>query len=382
MIPGIDILLGRHRDWLEGQILAAIVHPASRTADGIWTPDRLHQDPDIQLAALMGPEHGIEGSGAAGEELAHGRHLRLDYPVWSLYGDSRKPTDSMLAKIDAVLFDLQDLSVRCYTYASTLHGVMQACAAAGKTLIIADRPTPLMQVVDGPMLDPAFQSFVADIPTPLVYGMTPGELAHFLHRMEYPELDLRIAPCGNLSRETFELDDFADWIPPSPAIRSTDSACCYPSTVFIEGIPAIDAARQSRRAFQVLGAPWMNAEALTLHLQARQIPGVEFAPIAYPGESGPYAGELLQGIQIQITHLETYRPAAVMVHILEVLSAIHGPDTIWKSAEIRPDWFDQLMGTSKVRRQLELGTSSSELVNSWEIDRDAFLTKRKPSLFY
>jgi len=382
MTPGIDTLLSRHRDWLHTGRVAAIVHPASRTADGTWTPDRLHHDPEIHLTSLMGPEHGIEGTAAAGEEVAHGRHVRLDVPVWSLYGDTRTPTDAMLNDVDTVLFDLQDISVRCYTYGSTLHGVMKACDKLGKTLIVTDRPSPLMQVVDGPMLEPAFQSFVADIPTPLVYGMTSGELAHFLRRVEFPELDLRIAPCDDLSRETFTPCDISTWVPPSPAIRSQECACCFPATVFVEGIPAIDTARTREQAFQVLASPWMDAQQVSLHLQARHLPGVDFTPITYTADGKPYSEQQVHGLKMEVLDLATYRPAATMIHILEVLQTLHGMDTLWNSSDVRPEWFDKLMGTSTVREQLQAGTPAADIIHGWQKGLQGFTQQRSESLFY
>ena len=228
--PGIECIPS---DWLRGARTGLVAHPASRTSAGGHSADHLHSR-GVRLAALFGPEHGFYGRGGPGEPVDAARHPGWDIPIHSLYGATRAPTPEMLAPLDAVVFDLQTIACRAYTYGSTLRLLMEACAAAGKTLVVADRPDPLMLTPpDGPMLAPGCESFVGFLPTPFCHGMTPGELAAFLKAaLGLDTLDLRIARCEGLSRG-MELEEmFPVWHAPSPAIASLENALAFPLNVF------------------------------------------------------------------------------------------------------------------------------------------------------
>jgi len=190
---GIEVL---PLDWLKSQRVGLVAHPASRVSDGRHSADFLHEA-GVNLTALFGPEHGFFGHGDAGEKVEDAAHADWGIPIFSLYGETRAPTEAMLERVDIVVFDLQTIACRAYTYVSTLRLMMEACATQQKALIVADRPDPLMlSPADGPMLDPDCSSFVGLVPTPFCTGMTLGETAHFLcEELKLKELDLRIAPC-------------------------------------------------------------------------------------------------------------------------------------------------------------------------------------------
>lgn len=332
--PGIESI---PRDWLTGRRLGLVAHPASRTTDGRHSAEFL-RDSGIGLAALFGPEHGFFGRGGAGEKLTDSRHPEWDIPVFSLYGDTRAPTHDMLEKIDVVIFDLQTIACRAYTYGSTLRLLMEACATHGKTLIVADRPDPLMLIPpDGPMLEADCASFVGLIPTPFCHGMTPGELALFLrNELGFTTLDLRVAPCTGLTRPMPLEHIFSTWHAPSPAIISLENALCFPMTVFFEALPMIDHARGTPLAFQCIGSVHADISQLVLP----RLPGVAVAPCHYPDQ----AGRQLHGLRFQVTDPAAYQPAAAAFALLTALETLLGP-ALWNRAGSRPNFSTQLWGS-------------------------------------
>ncbi|MDD2240141.1 MAG: DUF1343 domain-containing protein [Kiritimatiellae bacterium] len=331
--PGIESI---PREWLADQRVGLVAHPASRTADGRHSAAML-RDSGIELTALFGPEHGFFGHGGAGETLTDSRHPEWDIPIFSLYGETRAPTPAMLEMIDIVIVDLQAIACRAYTYGSTLRLLMEACATHGKTLIVADRPDPLMRSApDGPMLEADCASFVGLIPTPFCHGMTLGELALFLREeLGFDRLDLRVAPCTGLTRHLSVQQLFPTWHAPSPAIVALENALCFPMTVFFEALPMLDHARGTPLAFQCIGSTQVDLTQLVLP----PLPGVLVGPCDYPDQTG----QRLNGLRLQVTDPAAYRPAAAAIALLNALETLLGPD-LWTSADSRPDFYTQLWG--------------------------------------
>ncbi len=377
--PGLETLLRDHPDWLRGRRAGLVAHPASVDARGVPSMERLRQA-GVNLVALFGPEHGFTGSGGAGETIPDGRHPASGLHVYSLYGDTRKPTPAMLRDLEVLIFDLQDVGARPYTYVSTLRYVLEAAAENGKAVIVADRPIPLPRVVDGPMLEAAFESFVGAIRTPIAYGMTPGETARWLKEDLALNLDLRVAPMQGFRRDRAERSD--RWIPPSPAIRSWACAASFPATVFFEAVPAVDHGRGTETPFQVVGAPWLDALALADALAGHPLPGVRIEPCVYPARQGPYQGQEVRGIRLEITDAALFRPVQTGVTILFALQSVYGSEAIWETSDARPDFFDKLMGTDTVRRALLDGSAPEAIVAGWENNCSAFVEKRRVALLY
>jgi len=332
--PGIEAI---PREWLDGRRIGLVAHPASRTTDGRHAAAFL-RDTGANLTALFGPEHGFFGRGGAGEAVADAEHAEWKIPVFSLYGDTRAPAPAMLERVDVVVFDLQTIACRAYTYGSTLRLLMDACALHGKTLVVADRPDPLMLTPpDGPMLEADCASFVGLVPTPFCHGLTPGELALFLQdALGLDVLDLRIAPCPGLSRRRTLADLFPVWRAPSPAIVSPENALCFPLTVFLEALPMIDHARGTPLAFQCIGSRHADVSGLTLAPQ----PGLAIEPADYPDSSGT----LLHGLRFRVTDPAACRPAAAAWALLSALEQLIGP-ALWAFPGSRPDFYAQLWGT-------------------------------------
>jgi uncharacterized protein YbbC (DUF1343 family) len=380
--PGISWLLTRRREWLSGRRLGLLTHTAAVNNAGVSSLTLLAEGGDWTLRAILAPEHGLFGAAGAGEAVRDRLHPVYRIPVLSLYGPRRRPPPDLLRDLDVVVCDLQDLGVRCYTYGSTLLHMLEAVRDAGKTLIVADRPVPLPTAVDGPLLDPAFTSFVGTLPTPLVYGMTPGETALWLRRQCAPGADVRVAPLEGYHRQPWREPRWPPWIPPSPGIRSWETGHAYAATVFGEALPALDVGRGTALVFQVIGAPWLDARRLRQHLEDAGLPGVTFHLHPYLAGAGCYEGRLLLGVRLTVTEPHRFRPATTAVHILTAIHRLHGPSRLWKHADTRPDFFDRLWGTSSVREALARGAGPNDITASWNEDLRRFRRLRAESLLY
>ena len=367
---GIEELLEGNLRVLAGRRVALVAHPASLTSRGDHSARLLWEHPEVDLVCLFGPEHGFQGAAGAGEDVSDSRHPEWDIPVYSLYGETRKPTPAMLEDVDVIVFDLQDLGVRCYTYLSTLRYILEAAVEQGKTVVVADRPVPQPAVIDGPVLSPAFESFVGNIEVPLVYGMTPGEAALWITRYMGFSADLFVSRMTGYTRDASAAELWPMWVPPSPAIRSWLCAVCYPATVFCEALPSIDCRRSSELAFQVVHARWIVADDACRALRDAALPGVTFLP------------DDADGIRMEITDATVFKPVTAGLSMLAILQDLYGEDAVWGHAATREDFFDQLMGTDWVRLSLLEGRSGPELAAAWQEGIQLYEDTRMSCLLY
>ena len=371
-LPGIDVLLGEHRDWLAGRRVALLSHQAALDRFGATSAERLHAELGDSLVALFGPEHGFDGLAAAGEETFSTIHPRWRIPVHSLYGAARKPTPEMMRGIDVVVCDLQDLGARCYTYLATLRNMLEACAETGVEAIVADRPIPLPGVVDGPVAGEGFFSFVAPLPLPMCTGMTPGEAATWIASHEPQKNGApffpRIAHMRGWDGSGRRGPDWPEFIPPSPGIRTWEAGATYLATVATEAIPAIDVGRGTNLAFRLLGAPWIDADKLLGRLEEAGLTGVRFHPHSYVAGVKPYEGRPIRGLRISVTDNAAFRPVATGVAVLAAIRDLYGGDSLWKSEGVRPEWFDKLFGTDATRLALQSGAPAADIVASWHAE--------------
>lgn len=368
---GLDTLLTTHSRWLRGKQVGLLAHPASVDRSGLHAAVRLRAALGKRLAALFGPEHGFHGRGGAGEHIRDERHPVWGIPIHSLYGAQRRPSTAMLDGLDVLVFDLQDLAVRCYTFVTTLRYVLEAAAETGVAVIVCDRPVPLPGTVDGPMLDPAFTSFVAGVPAPLVYGMTPGEAARWLKAKLKIDVDLRVAPLRGYDRAAGR-GAWGPWISPSPGIRYWETAWSYPAIVPFEALPAVDFGRGGTQPFQVITAPFFDAEKLAAALNKLKLDGVQFLPVWNPQP----------GVRFQVTAPARFRPFATSVAVLHTLQKLYGVGRLWGAPGTRPEFFDQLMGTNRVRLALQGGTPWRELVVETDRGLSDFRDERDESVLY
>jgi len=383
MKTGIDVLRDRGFDALKRKRVALLSHQAAITADGSSSAQLLHRALGRRLVALFGPEHGFLGQTAAGEHTYTSAHPDWGIPVYSLYGACRKPTPDMLADVDAVICDLQDLGVRCYTYLATLRNMLEACAEAGVDVIVTDRPIPLPTTVDGPMTDPAFASFVAPCALPLAYGMTPAETARWMVRELNLKLSLTTVPMEGWCRADAAWDGTRPaFMPPSPGIKTWESAMTYTATVFSEALPGIDCGRGTNLAFRVLGAPWLRAEALCAQLARRPPAGVAFHPYRYVSPSGIYAGRELDAVRLTVTDPAAFRPVETSLNVLRALTDLGGEARVWRHKGVRPAWFDKLYANDRDRPYVKTGGSLDALFAIWDQERRTFEAARASALLY
>jgi uncharacterized protein YbbC (DUF1343 family) len=346
-MSGIDSLLARPALPHPGAQIGLLAHAASRTRTGQHTAEALARRGEWKLTRLFSPEHGFFGKGAAGETIPSARHPALGLPIHSLYGEHRSPPPEWLAGLDLLVVDLQDLGVRCYTYASTLQNVLLVAAEVGCPVMVLDRPTPLGGITDGPKLDPALRSFVGQIDLPLVYGLSQGPLARHLHQTDprLRTLDLSVIPAEKTVNPP--------WFPPSPGLPNLTSALVYPVTVWCEAIPQVSVDRGSPRSFHLWAMPDLNPCALigALHLEGL------YAAVTTTRENWP-------GI-LFTPNGEPYAPVRNAVRLLAALRDQLGADRLFHHPKARPDFFDKLMGTASVRLALLSGHSPEDIFASF-----------------
>ncbi len=378
-LPGLDVLLARHKDWLAGRRLGLVSHPAAVDRNGMSAGERLWREPGLRLKAVFGPEHGFFGTAAAGAPLAHQRHPAWRIPVFSLYGPTRRPTAAMFRNLDVMVVDLQDLAARPYTFVSTLRYVLEQAAAMGKTVVVADRPVPLPRVIDGPLLEPGLESFVGAVRAPMLYGLTPGEAALWLRRDLGLKVDLRIARMRGYFRQAGRGPDWPPWIPPSPGIRAWETGMTYLATIFGEALPAVDIGRNSNLVFQVFSAPWLKSGAVCELLNRRRLPGVAFFSHPYVTAA---SRSVRDGVRLAVHDPHVFRPALTGVAILAGLQELYGRRKVWGHPGTRPEFFDRLYGTAAVRRALLDGAGAAAISRRWEGDLRRFARMRRACLLY
>lgn len=322
-------------------------HHASVTPNGTHAVDALGQRSEWTLSRLFSPEHGFFGKAAAGEQVDDSLHPRWQLPVHSLYGEYRSPKAEWLADLDLMVVDLQDLGVRCYTYGSTLQNMLHACAKASLPVMVLDREIPLAAIVDGPMPDPELKSFVGQLPLPLVYGQSQGELARTLKATdpELTSLDLTVLDTDSSSPPS-------DWTPPSPAIVSRESARLYPLTVWSEAVSDVWVDRGGPLSFQCWAMPDLSGIAAETIADSLQLPGISVMPRTFETPTGVW-----QGFFFRRNPEEDLLPVTAAVHLLRALRNHLGSERLFAAQGSRPAFFDQLMGTRSVRQQLCSGNS-------------------------
>lgn len=331
MKPGIERWLARANPaWRVG----LLSHQAALLTTGETSAQAMRRVFGERFVALFGPEHGYFGVAAAGEKMGHQTHPQWGIPVFSLYGAHRKPTPEMLSGLDVLVVDLQDLGVRCYTYLATLLLTLEACAENGVTCVVCDRPIPFHGIEDGPIAEPNHFSFVAPCALPLVYGKTHTEVAAWANRGPFEP-----APMEGYVAVAFKRPCGApEFIPPSPAIRSWETARLYPATVFAEALPQYDIGRQTAMAFRMLGAPWIQGEALADAVNRYGIPGVR----AFDFTQGEGCG----AIRLHIADHTIYRPWQTTCALLAILREHYGDEHLFCHPDARPAWMTKLCGST------------------------------------
>jgi uncharacterized protein YbbC (DUF1343 family) len=365
---------------IRGLRIGLITNHTGMNAAGESTIDLLYNRTDTRLVALFGPEHGLRGTAEAGEKVASGRDPKTGLPIHSLYGTTQKPTAEMLEGLDALVFDIQDIGTRYYTYVWTMALALQAAAEHGLRFVVLDRPNPIGgDGVQGNILDPKYASLVGLYPVPMRHGLTAGELARFLNEEHGIGADLVVVPMEGWRRDEWFDETGLPWVAPSPNMPSLESAAHYPGTCLFEGTN-VSVGRGTDRAFQQIGAPWLDNEELVRRLDALNLPGVRFEPVVFtperPGD-GKFGGEAVRGVRFHVIDRATYDPTRAAIAALVEIHRLH-PDSL----EWRASHFDRLAGTDQVRLRVLQGASLEEITAGWETQRRAFEKVRERYLLY
>ncbi|MSR35377.1 MAG: DUF1343 domain-containing protein [Gemmatimonadetes bacterium] len=385
VLVGIDVLLRDSLALVRGKRVGLLTNHTGVSATGASdtlrsSVDVLHARTDFELVALYSPEHGIAGDAGAGEKIAAGRHQGTGLPIYSLYGETMEPLPYMLAGIDVLLFDIQDIGARYYTYVWSMALAMRAAGAAGIPFVVLDRPNPIGgALVQGNVLDTAFATFVGLYPVPMRHGMSEGEVARMLVGEFGVKVDLHVVPTEGWGREQWYDETGLAWIPPSPNMPSLESAAHYPGTCLFEGTN-LSVGRGSNRPFQWVGAPWLDGAALAERLNRYGLPGVRFEPATFtpqkPGDA-KWPGEEVHGVRFVMTDRAVYDPTRAAVAALVEARALSGDRWRWNVAHI-----DRLAGTDRLRRMIDQGASADEVTASWAGQLEAFQGRRAGYLIY
>ena len=379
--PGIEVLLSGRLESLKGKRVALLTNQTGVDRKGVRNVDLLRAHPAINLVALFSPEHGVRGVAQAGDKVASDIDPKSGLPVHSLYGETKIPTAKMMQGIDIVLVDLQDVGTRFYTYSSTLLYMLRAAETSGAEVIVLDRPNPQGGVmIEGPVLEPAFASFVGSFALPVRHGMTFGELAQMFVGEDKLRTRLRIIPMRGWNRELapyFGWD--LPWVPPSPNMRSPQTAAVYPGTALFEGTN-ISEGRGSEKPFEYIGAPFIDSATLAERLNAIGLPGVEFKPISFTPNFSKYAGQQCHGVWVIPTDRTTFQPFRTGIALVKTVHELY-PDT-FEFSPGAPRFFDQLAGTDSVRKGILDGKSIRDIERQWQQGLDAFKQLRARYLIY
>ena len=341
--------------------------------------DALHEAPDVELVALFGPEHGIRGLFEAGVRIESAVDEQTGVPIHSLYGGTLRPTPEMLEGVDILLFDMQDIGARYYTYVSTMAYAMEAAGEQGIPFVVLDRPNPLGgNAVQGNVLDPEYTTFVGLYPVPMRHGMTVGELARMYIGEFGIEVNLHVVPMDGWRRDMTFSDTGLLWVAPSPNIPTFESALAYPGTCLFEGTP-LSVGRGTDRAFQWVGAPWLDGPALAESLNTYGLEGVRFEAATFtPANAGDgkFDGREIQGVRL-IHEATNYDASKAAVAMLLEAYAMSGDNWEWREVH-----FDRLAGTDALRLGIEAGLGFATLTATWDAGVREFERLRRPYLIY
>jgi len=384
---GIERLLTEEIDLLRGARVGLICNQASVDHSFRHAADLFHAHPDINLVALFGPQHGIRGDVQDNMvETAHGIDGTTGLPIHSLYSETREPTGDMLKDIDVLVFDLQDVGCRIYTFIYTLANCMRAAKRLGKKVIACDRPNPIGGTqVEGNVLDPHFASFVGQFPIPTRHGMTAAELGSLFNETFGIACDYQTMPMTGWSREYWYGDTDGPWVLPSPNMPTVDSATVFPGTVHLEGTQMSEG-RGTTRPFEIIGAPYIRPAQFADKLNSLDLLGVYFRACVFVPTFQKHHGTACGGVQIHVTDRDAFQPVMTGIAIVKSAFDLYRDKFHWKEPPYEYVYdrnpFDVISGTSRLRELIEGGASLSEIKSSWEPELSEFMAERKRFLLY
>jgi uncharacterized protein YbbC (DUF1343 family) len=378
---GLDALVRDGFAPLRGRRVGLVTNPTGIDARGRSAIDLIASAPEVRLVALLAPEHGLRAN-LDQPAIESGRDERTGIPIHSLYGKTRKPTPDMLRELDVLVFDLQDVGARFYTYITTLALVLEAARENGKDVVVLDRPNPIGgDVVEGPVLEEALRGrFIGYFPLPTRHGMTVGELARLYNEEFKIGARLTVVPLEGWRRSMFFDETGLPWVNPSPNMRSLEAALSYPGLGALEGTN-LSVGRGTPNPFVRYGAPWIDERGLCEELNGRGLAGVRFKPVVFRPEPQPglprypYTNEECRGFEVEIADRKAYRPVTAALHALDALHRRHrGAFSFGRAAE--------MIGRRDIEDAIRAGRAPAEIERSWREELQRFLEIRRRFLLY
>jgi uncharacterized protein YbbC (DUF1343 family) len=373
VLAGIDVLKAEGFARLKGKKIALLTHLPAHAKDGTTTLDVMRSAPGVQLVSLFSPEHGF--TAAFDTKVPSRRDEQSGLPIHSLYGDTQRPTESMLQGVDTIVVDLVDVGARFYTYATTVAHVMEEAAKRKIGVIVLDRPNPIGGVlIEGPSLDAGIEGLTAYFPMPIRHGLTLGELASLFNGEKKLGADLSVVEARGWQRDLWFDETGLPWSNPSPNMRNLHQASMYPGLGAIEW-SNISVGRGTDSPFEQIGAPWVDGVRLSEALNARRIPGVRFYPVEFTPESSVYANERCRGVFLAVTDRNALRPVRLGIEIAAALYRLH------------PDQYDfrttvRLLGSQSTIDRIRKGEDPADITRSWAGDEESWRRLRAKYLLY
>ena len=389
VVTGLDVLVGERFAALRGLAVGLVCNPTAVDARLRHAADLFHEARGVRLAALFGPEHGVRGDIQYMDPVRDERDRRTGVPVHSLYGNSAeslRPDPGTLHGLDALVFDIQDVGARYYTYQATMLFCMEAAARAHLPFFVLDRPNPIGGLaVEGPAVRPGFESFCGVHDVAVRHGLTVGELAAMYREDRALELALTVIPCRGWRREMYQRDTGLPWIFPSPNMPTPETAIVYPGMCLLEGTN-LSEGRGTTRPFELFGAPWLDGVRLAETLSAERLPGVRFRPVSFVPTWDKHRGERCRGVEVAVADREAFRPFRTGVACVAAARAQDPGRFRWRTEAYefveRVPAFDLLCGSSREREAIERGRGRRDLAASWRSEERAFAKRRVRHLRY
>lgn len=379
---GVDMFFMQDLSKLRGKRIGLLTNQTGTNGELVSSIRLFHEHPDLHLVALFAPEHGVLTNAKEGEKFANSVHRSTGIPIYSLYGNTKRPTDAMMENVDVVVFDVQDIGARYYTYIYTMAYMMQACARTRKRMIILDRPNPIGgEVVEGNLIDQDFTSFVGLYPIPNRHGMTVGELATYFNEEFHINCQLDVVGMQGWKRSLLHIETGLPWVPPSPNTTSTDMMLLYPGSCLVEGTN-LSEGRGTTQPFEIIGAPFIDGEALQDKVNTLGIPTIRARSLAFTPSYQKYAGELCEGIQLHITDSKLLQPLRTCIAVLAVIAEMYPAELKFlEYGNLKHPMFDLLAGNNTLRLGLLKG-NTDDYLQRCRLDTDSFMETREKYLRY
>ncbi len=373
---GLEVLMENNFKQLEGKRIGVVTNPTGVDRNLVSVIDILHNAKNVNLVALYGPEHGVRGDVHAGDKVDNFKDPVTGLPVYSLYGKTRKPTPEMLKNVDALIYDIQDIGCRSFTYISTLGMIMEAAAEQGKEIIVLDRPNPLGgEKVEGNLVEDGYISFVSQFKIPYLYGLTAGELAEMINgeNMLGKKCRLTVIPMEGWKRSMVYSDTGLPWVLPSPHIPQDITSYYYPVSGILGELGYMSIGVGYTLPFQLFCADWINAAEFTDALNALNLPGIRFRPLHIKPFYATMAGKNIQGAQVYIMDYKAARLAEIQFYVMQVVAELYPDKAVFVNADKgRFNMFDKVCGSKYIREEFSRRNKFSDIEKFWNKDEAAF----------